>query len=452
MKKFEGKKQYIYWGVTAFAVIAGCIVLYATIARWPIFYAGVTKVFRILSPFIWGFAISYLLRPMMRFFEKRIFARMGARLFPKNERWRFVSARGSAIIVSEALMILIIFLLLRMVLPQIYSSIENLLLNSTTYYDKIVEWVSKVLADYPQLEETFVTVIADMSESLIGWMKTSLLPQMTNLVTNITNGVYYFIRGVYYVVVGVIVSIYILFNKEAVGTGAKKLIYSIFSVPFANKILDGIRFTDKIFMGFISGKVVDSAIIGMLCYICCVLMGMPYAVLVSVIIGVTNVIPFFGPFIGAVPAAFIILIESPIKCLEFVLFIFVLQQFDGNILGPKILGESIGVNGFWVMFSIILGGGLFGFAGMLLGVPVFVVTYTGITKLVDKKLKRNGLPADTAAYTHLNHFDPVSKKAVDDPPQAGDAEPGRNNKPPPRARKDQDGGEDGPAGQNNRGG
>lgn len=412
MKKFGADKKYLYWGFTAFTVIAGCILLYVIIMQWAVFASGVSKVFRILSPFIWGFVIAYLLRPLMRFFEKRLMVPLGEKLFKKSEHRVFVFGRVTALIISETLMLLVVSLLLRMVLPQLYSSIENIVTNSSLYYDKIVGWVDKLLTDYPQLKDTFVSFVGNMGESIVDWTKTSLLPQMTDLVANITNGVYYFIRGVYYVVIGIIVSVYILFNKEAVGTGAKKIVYSIFSVPFAKKILDSARFTDGIFMGFISGKIVDSTIIGMICYICCVLMKMPYPVLVSVIIGVTNIIPFFGPFIGAIPSAFLILMVKPLQGLEFVIFILLLQQFDGNILGPKILGESIGVNGFWVMFAIILGGGLFGFAGMLLGVPVFVVIYTGINALINRKLKRSGLPTETAAYENLSHFDPASNEPV----------------------------------------
>ena len=161
-------------------------------------------------------------------------------------------------------------------------------------------------------------------------------------------------------------------------------------------------------MGFITGKLLDSAIIGAICYIGCLIMNMPYALLVSVIIGVTNVIPFFGPFIGAIPSALLILLVDPWKCLIFIIFIIILQQVDGNIIGPKILGGSIGINGFWVMFSIILFGGLFGFWGMLLGVPVFVVIYTGVTRLVDKRLKKKDLPDDPDLYSDLDHIDPES--------------------------------------------
>ena len=165
-------------------------------------------------------------------------------------------------------------------------------------------------------------------------------------------------------------------------------------------------------MGFINGKLLDSAIVGLICYIVCAILNMPYALLVSVIVGVTNIIPFFGPFIGAVPSAIIILMVNPMKCLIFIVLIIVLQQVDGNIIGPKILGSSIGINGFWVMFSIILGAGLFGFWGMLLGVPVFVVIYTIINNLIVRKLKSNDLPFDVEEYNDLDHIDPISRQAV----------------------------------------
>ena len=186
----------------------------------------------------------------------------------------------------------------------------------------------------------------------------------------------------------------------------------MFSVERAQKIRRAIAFTDKTFSGFINGKLLDSAIIGVICYIGCALLDMPYALLVSVIVGVTNVIPFFGPFIGAVPSALIILLVDPVKCLIFVVFIIILQQLDGNLIGPKILGSSIGINGFWVMFSIILGGGLFGFWGMLLGVPVFVVIYTAINEHITKKLKKSDLPWETADYIGVDYIDPVTYEPV----------------------------------------
>lgn len=218
--------------------------------------------------------------------------------------------------------------------------------------------------------------------------------------------------------IGFVVACYVLSNMELFLAKSKKVLYSMFSVKASKRILKAIRFTDTAFMGFISGKVIDSAIIGVICYICCAIMRMPYVVLVSVIVAVTNIIPVFGPFIGAVPTALIILLVSPMKCLIYVIFIIVLQQIDGNIIGPKILGSSTGINGFWIMFAILLGGGLFGFIGMLLGVPVFVVIYAGLEKLVNDGLKKRGLQTETAEYMDLDYIDDATMRPVRLPKEA----------------------------------
>lgn len=417
MKNFGGDKKYLYWGVTAFCVIAASILLYLLIADWKDVRAGLVKISEILSPFIWGMVIAYLLRPFLRFFHEHFTNAVSARLFPKKAHRAARFSRGLAVALSEISLLLIVILLLRLVLPQLVASIESIILNSGSYYDTIVGWGERFLNDYPQVEQLFVNLLGETSESAISWAQGTLMPRLTSLLTDITSGVVYVVRGIYYVVIGIIASVYILFNKEKVATGAKKLLYSVVSLPRAEKILSAVRFSDGIFMSFVSGKLLDSAIIGVLCYVCCLIMNMPYAILVSVIVGVTNVIPFFGPFIGAIPATFIILMNEPIKALEFVLFIILLQQFDGNILGPKILGGSTGINGFWVMFSIIVGAGMFGFAGMLLGVPVFVVIYTGLQRLLERSLKKSGLPTETASYSNLHHIDPETRQCVPSPPE-----------------------------------
>ena len=188
--------------------------------------------------------------------------------------------------------------------------------------------------------------------------------------------------------------------------------YSVFSVETADRLRSGLNFVDRTFMSFLNGKLLDSLIIGIICYIVCSILQMPYTLLVSVIVGVTNIIPFFGPLIGAVPSALIILMVDPTKCLIFVIFVIILQQIDGNIIGPRILGNSTGITGFWVMFSIILGGGLFGFWGLLLGVPVFVVIYSLVTNLIVKKLKRNDLPWELEDYKELEYIDPATLQVV----------------------------------------
>ena len=212
--------------------------------------------------------------------------------------------------------------------------------------------------------------------------------------------------------IAVVVSVYAMYSREKFVAQCKKVLYSLFSVEHVKGILSALRFTDRSFMGFFTGKLVDSLIVGIICYVGCVIIGIKDAVLISVIIAITDIIPFFGPFIGAIPSALIVLMYSPLQCLIFVIFIIVLQQFDGNILGPKILGSTTGLNGFWVLFAIVVGGGLFGFIGMLIGVPAFAVIYAGIKTLLRRRLEKSGLPTETAVYENMSYLDPGSLTPV----------------------------------------
>ena len=307
--------------------------------------------------------------------------------------------------------------------------------NSPGYIDKLSEWSKNTLANYPELRDFVTEKFEEINTNLFTWVRDTILPGLGSFVSNITAGVYYFLRAVYNIVIGIIVSAYLLSNMETASARAKRLCYCVFGVEWAEKIRSAIRFTDRTFMGFINGKLLDSAIIGLICYVVCAILKMPYALLVSVIIGVTNIIPFFGPLIGAIPSAFIILLVDPLKALIFVIFIIILQQVDGNIIGPKILGSSIGINGFWVMFSIILGAGLFSFWGMLLGVPVFVVIYTGITILVERKLKKRSLPVDPEDYADLDHIDPVTREPVKCSADDEDEKPVKAGKAPEKEKE-----------------
>ena len=213
--------------------------------------------------------------------------------------------------------------------------------------------------------------INNITGGINSWIE-QMLPNVTNYLGSFMQSAYVVLRSIYNLIIGIIVSVYVLSDLENFTAAFRRWIYSAFSLETAEKLREAIAFTDRTFMGFITGKLLDSAIIGLICYIVCAILRMPYALLVSAIVGVTNIIPFFGPFIGAVPCAFFILMTDPFKCLIFIIFVIILQQIDGNIIGPKILGSSIGITGFWVLFAIVVGAGLFGFAGMLLGVPFFV--------------------------------------------------------------------------------
>ena len=329
-------------------------------------------------------------------------------------------------LVSIIVLLAVLTALVYMILPQLYSSIETIVTNSPAYLENLGVWVDQTLKDFPAVADFFEARLQELNTNLgndlFGWIQTNVLPQLGSFVTNVTSGVYSVVRGVYNLVIGIIVSVYLLNGIEHYGAAFKRVLYSIFNIESAEKLLEGIRFTDRTFMGFINGKLLDSAIIGLICYIVCAILNMPYTLLVSVIIGITNIIPFFGPLIGAIPSAFIILMVDPLKCLIFIIFIIVLQQIDGNFIGPKILGNSVGISGFWVMFAIILGAGLFGFWGMLLGVPVFVVIYTLLNGAVERKLRRTDLPVEVSAYRDLDHIDAVTRQSVRRTPPSDTAE------------------------------
>ena len=409
---FNWDKKYLYWGVTAFCVIACSIFFYMSLAYLPAIGAALKTLGRILSPFIWGLIITYLLAPLYKGLYQGFFLPLSEKLSGKKKKASPRLAKSLSVLLSILVFLAVITALVYLIIPQLYASIETIVNNSPGYVEKLSAWSQGMLANYPELRDFVTEKFEEINNNLFSWVRDTILPGLGSFVSNLTAGVYYFLRAVYNVVIGIIVSVYLLSNMESASARARRLSYCIFGVERAEKLRDAIRFTDRTFMGFINGKLLDSAIIGLLCYIVCAILKIPYALLVSVIIGVTNIIPFFGPLIGAIPSAFIILLVDPLKALIFVIFIIILQQVDGNIIGPKILGSSIGINGFWVMFSIILGAGLFSFWGMLLGVPVFVVIYTGITILVERKLKKRSLPVDPDDYADLDHIDPVTREPV----------------------------------------
>ena len=392
-RRFNWDKRYLYWGVTAFCVIAAALLFYFAVGNITVFGNAVSRLVSILAPFIWGLVICYLLSPLMRSVENRLFLPLARKLYRKNKKndgRRF--ARALTVVFCEIVLILVLVALVYLIIPQMLSSVQTLISNSGVYVDNLSKWADGLFENYPVLDDYLGGFLDNFNTNLGNWLETKLLPRVGSVVTSVTSGVYGVAKSIYNLIIGIIVSIYLLSDKEGFVAAVKRMTYSVFSVETADRLRSGLNFVDRTFMSFLNGKLLDSLIIGIICYIVCSILKMPYTLLVSVIVGVTNIIPFFGPLIGAVPSALIILMVDPTKCLIFIIFVIILQQIDGNIIGPRILGNSTGITGFWVMFSIILGGGLFGFWGLLLGVPVFVVIYSLVTSLIVKKLKRNDLP------------------------------------------------------------
>ncbi|MBQ4382941.1 MAG: AI-2E family transporter [Firmicutes bacterium] len=413
-RQFKWDKKYLYWGITAFCVIAAGLVFYKILEALPAFRAFLRNFVKIISPFLWGFAFAYLLAPLMRLLEKKVLNPIAVKLSRKKDSSAHPSraVRYIAVLVSEIVLIVILASLIYMIMPQLYSTINMIFDNIPKYFETMEGWIGRLFKNYPEIESYVNQALDTVQKQVQTWVQDVLIPRIGTILTNVGSGVYIALKGVYNLILGIVISVYILGDLETFTAGAKRILYSLFSLEKASSIRKALHFADHTFQGFLVGKVIDSAIVGVLCYICCLLFRIPYPLLVSALVGVTNIIPFFGPLIGAVPSALIILMVSPVKCLIFIIMIIVLQQLDGNVIGPKILGNKIGINGFWVMFSIVVGAGLFGFWGMLLGVPVFVLIYSVVDTAINNKLAKEHLPVGNESYKVIERIDPETKEVV----------------------------------------
>lgn len=305
-----------------------------------------------------------------------------------------------------------IYSLLAMIMPSILESIISIINDSPRYVQNIRHWLESLLKDNPEWQTTVFDYLNRYSPKIETFLNVEVLPQIKQLLQSLTTGVFGTLVFIKNLLIGLIISVYMMAGKEAFVTQSKMLVYAIFDTENANSIVTAFRFIHRTFGGFISGKIVDSIIIGILCYIGTSIIGTPYGLLVSVVVGVTNVIPFFGPYLGAIPSAFIILMVNPMHCLYFLIFILLLQQFDGNILGPKILGDSTGLSSFMVIVAILLFGGLMGIPGMIIGVPLWAVFMAGIKCFRNHELKKKAMPTEEAFYEDIAYINPETLKPI----------------------------------------
>ena len=393
MDKKPHIKPYLYGMLAGFGAISLSILFFFLIYRFQGFGDAISKLTGILMPFIYGAVIAYLLKPVCNCVEDFL-----RRLLPEKMG---TAANMLAVTISLLFGILVVYALIMMIVPQLITSVTTLYYTARNNLNDFVDWAShqEIIASNQKLLDFIETSYDNLQDTLDNLVRTKLVPSMQSILSGAALGVMSFVTFLKNIIIGVIVSVYLLASRKKFGQQCKMILYSLIKPRWADIILEEVLYADKMFGGFINGKILDSAIIGVLCYIACLIFKFPSALLVSVIIGVTNVIPFFGPFIGAIPATLLILIQNPIKALWFVLFVLVLQQVDGNIIGPKILGNTTGLSSFWVLFAILLFGGLWGFVGMIIGVPLFAVIYDVIKKLVFHGLKRN----DESGMVNLYH-------------------------------------------------
>ena len=374
------KQRYFYAMMAGFGTISLSVLFFFFLYRLQGIGNVISQLSTILAPFIYGGIIAYLLRPMCNSLEAFFQLRL-----PKKMR-RFANA--FAVVFSLMVGILVVYALITMVVPQLVESVVTLWNALPTKMEQLVNWATETFGKDERVvqfvEKNYRSYFTDIDK----WVQANVIPQVSSLVTNVGTSVWQVLKFVYNILIGLIVAVYVLHGRKRFGKQARLIVRSIFSDRWADRILDEVEFIDRMFGGFIDGKIIDSAIVGVLCYFGCTVLKIPSALLVSVIVGVTNVIPFFGPVIGAVPSTLLILIDSPLKALWFLIWVIVLQQLDGNVIGPKLLGNRTGLSGFWVKFSIILFGGLWGIVGMIICVPLFAVIYDTVRRLVRRGLRR----------------------------------------------------------------
>ena len=400
--KLRWDNQHVRWGVTSFLVIAASMLFYYGVFHMKTLITGIQTFLGILTPIVYGVVIAFLLTPVLNFLEKKIIYPLLARKEVSVGKKGRKAIRWACVILCMFLFLALIYALIMMILPELIRSIMGLIYSFPAYVKVIQKWLQSFIEKWNLNSDALDTLNQSITTAQ-DYLTTNILPQMQEMLKNISAGVFELINFLKNFLIGAIVSLYLM---------AKMLTYAIFNTQHANFIIHSMRFTNRTFIGFFSGKILDSAIIGVLCYIGMNFLNMPYILLISVIIGVTNVIPFFGPYLGAIPSIFLILLVDPLQAIYFAIFILVLQQFDGNILGPKILGDSTGLSSFLVIVAILIGGGIFGIPGMIIGVPVFAVLYAALGRLVHISLIYKQVPDEEQKYTNIDCLDPETHEPV----------------------------------------
>ena len=415
--KFKWDNRYIQGGVTAFLVIVASVLFYYGIFHMGALLTGIRSLFTILAPVIYGVILAYILIPMVNFFENKIIYPLAAKkdiVFKKRGK---TVIRWSCAILALILFLILIYTLIMMIIPQLIRSIMNIIY-SFPYYVKVAEgWLDSVIQRGWRLNPDALDILDYYTDMAQEYLTTDILPQMQKMLGDISNGVFGLLTFLKNFVIGAVVSLYVIADKESFVAKSKMLVCALFPTEWARNIIRIMSDIHRTFIDYFSGVILDAAMVGILCYIGTMLLDIPYAILISVVVGMTNVIPFFGPYIGGVPSAILILLVDPMKGLSFILFIVVLQQIDGNILAPKILGNYTGLSSFMVIMAILLGGGLFGIPGMIVGVPVLAVIHATVWRLIQKILAKKGIPEDIGSYMNTENKEAVHNKETPDEEQ-----------------------------------
>ena len=401
---------YFKWGITAVSVIVIALVISLIFSKLGIIASALKTIVSTVSSVLYGVVMAFLMAPVYDRISAWVEEILSS-FFPKwkkSGKWaKFIATLACLII-----LIFVIFALIMMIIPELVNSITNVIGYAPDGMSNLENWLKDILNKNPDLEKLVIGNYQDISERVSDIATTNVLPNVNTYIKNLSSGVINALGVVVNIIIGMMVMMYLLNMKTTLSSQAKKIVYSLAGVKIGNEIVTEARYIKNMFEKFIVGNIIDSIIIGIINYFFMVIIHMPYALLISVVVGVTNVIPFFGPFIGAIPSIVLLLLVSPFTALQFAVWILVLQQVDGNIIGPKILGQTTGLPSFWVLFSILLFGGLFGIVGMIIAVPTWAIIYRTISRVSEHFLRKKGLEPDSGSYVNLDYIDEESKKYI----------------------------------------
>lgn len=391
-------KRYLKIGITGAAILASGILCAFVLFKMPVIISVLKGITEILKPFLYGVVFAYLLAPLCNKIEEKLF-----QIFPKAKTKvrRFICF--IAIVISLCVAIAVIWLIIMMIIPQVWDSVMKIIQMVPQKLIVVNNWIEHMLENQPELQAYFEEFSSQAESNIDSLLNVDTIQKVQSIINSLSVQLFGVLGVVKNIFLGLLISAYLLGSRKLFGAQAGLILHGVFSDKWAKIIEEEIRYTDKMFNGFLVGKIIDSAIIGLLCFAGTSIMGFEAPAFISVIIGITNIIPFFGPFIGAIPCGLLLLLENPMHCLYFIIFIFVLQQLDGNVIGPKILGNTTGVSSFWVLFAILLFGGMWGVVGMVIGVPLFAVIYDIIRKLVYRGLRKHKRESIIADYEEKYH-------------------------------------------------
>ena len=391
-------KRYLKIGITGAAILASGILCAFVLFKMPVIISVLKGITEILKPFLYGVVFAYLLAPLCNKIEEKLF-----QFFPKAKAKarRFICF--IAIVISLCVAIAVIWLIIMMIIPQVWDSVMKIIQMVPQKLIVVNNWIEHMLENQPELQAYFEEFSSQAESNIDSLLNVDTIQKVQSIINSLSVQLFGVLGVVKNIFLGLLISAYLLGSRKLFGAQAGLILHGVFSDKWAKIIEEEIRYTDKMFNGFLVGKIIDSAIFGLLCFAGTSIMGFEAPAFISVIIGITNIIPFFGPFIGAIPCGLLLLLENPMHCLYFIIFIFVLQQLDGNVIGPKILGNTTGVSSFWVLFAILLFGGMWGVVGMVIGVPLFAVIYDIIRKLVYRGLRKHKRESMITDYEEKYH-------------------------------------------------